>query len=229
MAPKQKPKGGPAQQDAASRRTPPRETPEPRGYHHGNLRSALISKAHELVEAGAGPSLSLRALAREAGVSPAAPYHHFADRPHLMAAVAADGFRNLMVAQEDAILGVTEPQARLATMCRVYLRFAVEHPQHYALMFSAEYLPRDDFTDYHDAAGDAFARLLAAVCVAADLDLRTQADEGVERTLAVWAAVHGLARLYVDRILDAPLFPPVDAMVERIGATCVAIARTSTR
>jgi AcrR family transcriptional regulator len=207
---------------APSRSVPARERP----YHHGDLRRALIATAHELVAAGAGPSLSLRALAREAGVSPAAPYHHFTDRPHVLAAVAADAFRQLMAAQDADLRGRSEPAERLAVMCQVYLRFAVEHGPHYALMFSAEYMPSEGFPDYHQAAGEAFARLMVAVCAVAQLDPERDAPDAVERTLAVWAAVHGLARLYVDRIMEAPQFPSLTAMLARIGPTCVAIART---
>src|SRR5690349_3579164 len=95
-------------------------------YHHGDLRPALLKAAGRVLEKEGPAALSLRELARRAGVSHNAPYRHFADREALLAALAADGFRML-----GEVLGVASSRHR----GEAYVRFALEHPQLFRLMF----------------------------------------------------------------------------------------------
>jgi AcrR family transcriptional regulator len=108
------------------------------GYHHGDLRAALVKAAATAIERGGHEHLSLRELAESLGVSRAAPYRHFADRRALLAAVAADGFERLTAIHRDAV-GKT-PQARLAAAGRGYLAFAADRPQLFRLMFVSDLL-----------------------------------------------------------------------------------------
>src|SRR6201997_2674796 len=103
-------------------------------YHHGDLRSALVRAAMELLEEGGEAELSLRAVARRAGVSPAAPYRHYADREALVSAVAAVGYRELAER-----LGAAHPapstRDQLADVAVAYVRFALDRPALFRIMF----------------------------------------------------------------------------------------------
>src|SRR5215217_151305 len=96
-------------------------------YHHGNLRPALLRAADKILEKEGVAALSLREAARQAGVSHNAPYRHFADRQSLLAALAAEGFELLAAAMR----GHSGKE-----MGEAYVRFALEHPQRFRLMFS---------------------------------------------------------------------------------------------
>src|SRR5215472_18015254 len=97
-------------------------------YHHGDLRAAILTEAARLVAERGADGVSLRELARGAGVSHAAPAHHFTDRRGLFTALAAQGFRLLTAALTDA-------RGRFADAALAYVRFALEHPGHYRVMF----------------------------------------------------------------------------------------------
>src|SRR5215831_8690612 len=106
-------------------------------YHHGNLREVLVDAAIQFI-AEVGPAgFTLREVARRAGVSHNAPYRHFADRKKLLAAVAAQGFRELTGAMRDATQGQAEPLDRLKVAGLAYIEFALRRPEHFAVMFDA--------------------------------------------------------------------------------------------
>src|ERR1700683_2993238 len=103
-------------------------------YHHGDLRDALVLAARTILEKRGLAALSLRAAARAAGVSPAAPYHHFADKKALLDAVAAQGFDALTSAMEKPMAKKTDPDARLDASGIGYVVFALENPALFRLM-----------------------------------------------------------------------------------------------
>src|ERR1700747_2060815 len=103
-------------------------------YHHGHLRAALVSAALELLEERGETELSLRAVARRAGVSPAAPYRHYADREALASAVAAIGYREL-AARLGAAHPMPSPPDELASVAIAYVQFALERPALFRIMF----------------------------------------------------------------------------------------------
>ena len=105
------------------------------GQHHGDLRRALIAAALELVAESDVAGVTLRAVARRAGVSAAAPYHHFADKDALLAAVARDGFDALSDVQRAALQGPGSARERLEELVKRYVLFALSHRTHYGLMF----------------------------------------------------------------------------------------------
>jgi AcrR family transcriptional regulator len=167
-------------------------------YHHGNLRHALVDAALEiLVTEGAG-ALSLRAVARRAGVSQAAPYHHFADRDELMAAVTVAGFR-LLLDRLDVIRATPSPNPRRAMQeCAVaYVRFAMEYPSHYRLMFGHALAERSPYEELR-----ASVRELRAVFASAVIDLQQRGlarrGDPADLALTVWSLMHGLAMLLID-------------------------------
>ena len=106
-------------------------------YHHGDLRQALLDAAIDLLlNQGLAP-LTLRAVARHAGVSQAAPYHHFKDRGALLAAVAEEGFKFLAGSLQIAAKKARNPRDRLEALSRAYVKFALTNRPHFLVMFSA--------------------------------------------------------------------------------------------
>ena len=128
-------------------------------YHHGDLRTALVSAAEGLLASGA--TLSLRAVAKAAGVSHAAPYHHFANLDALLAAVATRGFHDLAADMEAAHPGV-DTAARLVGHCTAYVAFALARPAAFRLMFSPLLQHKADHPALQAAADGAFEVLRKA-------------------------------------------------------------------
>jgi len=181
-------------------------------YHHGDLRAALIVAAEALL-ARLGPAeLSLRGVAREAGVSAMAPYRHFADKDALLAAVAGDGFRQFEARLVQATSAAPDARAGLIAQGVAYVRFAHDQPALFRLMFgpmitkavALEHLDRDAAP-----ALDALRDAVAAAYPEADA---TRRDDLV---LTCWSLVHGLAGLIVDGRLPASA-EAAEAMAARV-------------
>lgn len=165
-----------------------------RPYHHGDLRNALIGTALKLLETEGVADLSLRRLAREAGVSATAPYAHFADRQAVLAAVAEAGFALL-----DADLGLAEeamaeqgPAKQLTALGAAYVGFAIDHPALFRLMFGSTLADLSAVASVQEAGRATYARIDAAVA-----RLRPEAAAGT----ACWSMMHGLAVLVLDNKL----------------------------
>lgn len=160
-----------------------------RPYHHGNLRRVILDAALEDIAAHGAAALSLRALARRAGVSHAAPAHHFGDRTGLLTAVAAEGFALLADALEAARASGSFLDVGLA-----YVQFALAHPAHFAVMFEPALYRADD-------AAPARGRQRAAAALYASA--RTVAGAGSAELigLAGWSLVHGFATLWLSGAL----------------------------
>lgn len=165
--------------------TSPHRKPDSRTYHHGDLRTGLLRSAAKILEARGVKELSLREAARRAGVSHNAPYRHFADRDALLAALAAEGFARLGAALEAS--AAQGPRAR----GEAYVRFALEHPQRFRLMFGGT-LPLDAHPALREAASQTYAGLVRAFEPLAG-------REGAPiAAAAAWSLVHGLAQLLLD-------------------------------
>jgi len=160
------------------------------GRHHGDLRQALIAAALDLVAESSADDVTLRAVARRAGVSAAAPYHHFADKDALLAAVARDGFDSLTRVQLAVLDGPGSARRKLEEMVEQYVRFATNHQTHYRLMFRT--LPTEvggiGGDALRDAALSSFGRLVEAIH-AANPALTT--DEAANKAVLAWALAHG--------------------------------------
>ena len=128
-------------------------------YHHGDLRAACLRAAMELLEEGGATALSLRAVARRAGVSPAAPYRHYADRDALISAVAAVGYREL--AEQ---LAAAHPSPSTAddfgAIAVAYVQFALQRPALFRVMFAE---PCDTDNSERVAATDAISEYVSAI------------------------------------------------------------------
>lgn len=165
-------------------------------YHHGDLRRALVDASAGLVDAHGSASLSLRQVAKKLGVSHAAPHHHFADRPALLAAVAARGFAELADAMIEARSIHTDPVARLNATGVAYVKFAATHPERFRLMFGPEIAGEGSDTELMTSTGCAFDVLVSSVNDALGKEATPERARVV--TTAAWSLVHGLATLYID-------------------------------
>ena len=168
-----------------------------RGYHHGNLRAALVTEAARTIKGRGVDALTLRAVGGRLGVSRTALYRHFADKTALLAAVARDGFQRFRADLERAWQDGGEGLAGFEAMGMAYLRFALHNSAHYRVMFG-------DFKQLcgRDAAlaADAVAAFQVLVNALVALQQRGDAQAGDPTELArfVWATSHGVAMLAID-------------------------------
>jgi AcrR family transcriptional regulator len=168
----------------------------PKPYHHGNLRETLLESAIRLI-AEVGPAgFTLREVARRAGVSHNAPYRHFRDRDELMAAVAAQGYRELTQAMLRAARDKSNAIDRLKLAGLAYVSFALRRPEHFAVMFDAPAPVKTGHGDSSEAAEQAFGTLLNLVKDCQDQALMP-AGRPDEYALLAWSMVHGVAKLAI--------------------------------
>jgi AcrR family transcriptional regulator len=174
-------------------------SPKADRYHHGDLREALLAAAETILINEGIQGLTLRAAARAASVTHAAPAHHFGDLSGLLSELCARGYRRFVGALETAIAAAPDnPRGRLRAMGHTYIAFAQDNPAIFHLMFRDERL---DFTrPALCEAIDAASQLLAGAVA-----LRVGADSSRQLTLpvlgavaAVWSLVHGFALLLID-------------------------------
>src|SRR5258707_5236906 len=151
-------------------------------YHHGDLRAACLRAAQELLEENGAAALSLRAVARRAGVSPGAPYRHYADRDALMSAVAAVGYRELAGYLAAAHPSPSTPDD-LAAVAVAYVKFALDRPALFRVMFGE---PCDRDSPERVAANAAISEYVQATVQRSFPGSNPEA-----MSTAVWALVHG--------------------------------------
>ena len=168
-------------------------------YFDGDLRRALLDAAAEAAAHQGPGSLSLRAVAREVGVSHAAPAHHFGDKTGLLTALATEGFDQLGRAVEEAAGSGEVGIDQLVDAAVAYVAFATTFRGHFEVMWRTDLLCLDD-PDYLVASTGAFATLQRAVRSAQRGGWRSDGDPE-ELTIAAWAVVHGLAALHNSGIL----------------------------
>ncbi|MGV0790232.1 TetR/AcrR family transcriptional regulator [Mycolicibacterium sp. XJ1819] len=173
-------------------------------YHHGDLKAVILARAADLVAERGADGISLRELARTAGVSHAAPAHHFTDRRGLFTALAAEGWRLLAAALTDA-----RPEFIDAALA--YVRFALDHPGHYAVMFDRALINPDD-PDFVAAVAAAGTELNRGV---GTLDDARAKDDPQAAALAAWSLVHGFSLLWLNKTIDDGSDPI--AMVHRVA------------
>ncbi|MBR0993448.1 TetR/AcrR family transcriptional regulator [Bradyrhizobium japonicum] len=175
------------------------ETP----YHHGALREALLEAAERVLERDGLAGLTLRAVAREAGVSHAAPTHHFGDLTGLLSELAAVGFRQFNAAMASSCDAATTPLEAALARPKAYVAYAQAHPGMYGIMFRTERL---DYSrpSLHEAAEASFAGLANAIGM-----MRQERISGDALTLnqgaaiaRAWSMVHGFTTLLLDGRLE---------------------------
>jgi AcrR family transcriptional regulator len=169
-----------------------------RPYHHGTLRQALVAEAVHLLAEGNPAALSLRELARRLGVSPAAPYRHFADKDALLAAVAQEGFERLG-AELAAAAGVHPQDAlrQLADIGWAYVHFALRQPPYFQVMFGRAATPQTKDPELL-AAGQLAFGILQRIIKGGQHSGRIAGGDPHELAVAAWSQVHGLATLLLE-------------------------------
>ena len=168
-----------------------------RGYHHGNLREALIGAALELIGEKGPAGFTFADAARAAGVSSAAPYRHFRDRDALMADVARRGFERFAAALSRAWNeGRPDPLRAFDDLGRGYLAFARQEPAYYAAMFESG-IPQDADPALRLAADEAFGVQRSACEAVCALVPAANRPPALMMSLHVWAQAHGIAALFV--------------------------------
>jgi AcrR family transcriptional regulator len=171
-------------------------------FHHGNLRQALIDGALQILGKEGAQAITLREVARRAGVTHAAPYRHFEGKEALLAAVAEEGFRVLRTEMEESMRARSgDPLEQLTEFGVAYIRFALKNPAHYRLMYGPEFANRSAHPALQEASRAAFVLLLEVMrlCQAAKV---IREGDPVQLALTSWSLVHGLSLLIMDRQLE---------------------------
>lgn len=175
-------------------------------YHHGDLRTALITTARQLIEHGGSSHLTMRRVAEEVGVSSAAAYRHFSDREALLAAVLQQVFNELGNAMRVARKAQKNPLQGFFATGYAYMDFALAHPKVYRVLFSEE-CKMVMHPTLLDAGKAAFNEVHQAAIDCADAGLLSSRDP-IEVAMAGWVNVHGLASLHLDGVFA--LVVPLD-------------------
>lgn len=169
-------------------------------YHHGNLRADLLERAWSVVDTEGAEALSLRQLARDAGVSHGASARHFRDKQALLDAVALQGFERLNRALTDAATSASAFAERFRAVGDAYVAFAVAHPAVLGVMYSAKHHP--DASAELLAASHVGMRGLVELFVAGQASGDLRAGDPAQQALVAFAAVHGVATLATDDLLN---------------------------
>jgi AcrR family transcriptional regulator len=180
-------------------KSPDEEAPTKKSsWHHGNLREEMVKRGVELVELRSAADLSLREVARLAGVSQTAPAHHFGDKEGLLAAIASEGFRKLMSDRLGALKDGMTKEERLRAVMRVYVEFALQRPEMFHLMFGPRIGDKCKYPELMEASAASFAFLGNSI---AEFMADPANSERPPRysAIAVWSGMHGLATLLSDR------------------------------
>jgi AcrR family transcriptional regulator len=177
------------ERDARAMPAAPAEGKGGRAYHHGDLRNGLLEAARAILEEESLAALTLRAVARKAGVSHAAPYRHFPNHEALLVELSIEGFDELREQIREAAKASGTESDRIATIGAAYMRFVAARPALTRLMFGGQLPNRDQFPALGlkaDAIGEEIGQALH--------------DQALG--LAVWSAMHGLAMLVLENVID---------------------------
>ncbi|MGD2132145.1 MAG: TetR/AcrR family transcriptional regulator [Maricaulaceae bacterium] len=177
-------------------------------YHHGDLKNALLRAAEELLNESDAETLSLRAVARKAGVSAAAPYHHFASKEELLSALAAEGFRSKTEAMLAEAAKYDDPRDKMRALGVAYVRWARQHRGVYKISHGEGRYFRAEMPELVEASEKSYDMLMGHVEAVAALagEPGKELDEETKYYISTagWALVHGLAELVADGAVCPP-------------------------
>ena len=179
----------------STRRHPKRRRAQP--YHHGDLRRALLEAALQTIHREGVEAVTLRGVGQQLGVSRTALYRHFADKSALLRAVAREGFRMLRLALVDAWDSAGRGRPGFEAMGGAYVRFAIDNPSHYRVMFGASILGGNEDPELAAEGGAAFQTLVDAIVEQQRAGL-VRDDHPLQLALFIWSLVHGIAMLAID-------------------------------
>ena len=187
----------------------------------GDLLREEILEATErlLLETGSEEAVSIRSVAKATGVTAPSIYRHFTDKTHLMFEVCGRQFQRLDNLLEDAVAGIDDPVEAMAARGRAYVRFGIEHPEHYRIMFMGPaYTTPDQWGDLLSTGS--FAHLVEGIERMAEAGVVTPGADTFTMALHVWANIHGLTSLLVTKP-NIP-WPDLEAFVEQHLDQCMA-------
>ncbi len=198
------------------------------GYHHGDLKEALLAAAEALLAEEGMAGLTLRACARRAGVSHAAPKHHFADVSELLSEVAARSFDRLTAALEASRAeSAQDPEARIIAVFRAYVSFARRYPDHFRLMFRWDHMAPDNVV-LQQASAKTFAEMTSSLTAqrgdaevtAETLQQRIRDPRLNDDVVFAWSQIHGYVQLLLEGQFDGfAEAEGMDAFVDRTVKT----------
>jgi AcrR family transcriptional regulator len=179
-------------------------------YHHGDLQRALLQAAVRTIQKHGVHALTLRSVGEELGVSRTALYRHFADKAALLAAVAQEGFRLLRQVLSEAWEQAGRGVAGFEAMGSAYVRFGVEHPSHYRVMFGSGF-ERGPIDPELELAGKSAFQVLVDALIEQQQGRLIRRDDPQLQASYIWALVHGVAMLAIDGALK-PNAVPLDVL-----------------
>jgi AcrR family transcriptional regulator len=190
--------------------------PVRRPYHHGNLREEMIRCGREILSSEGIHGLTLRSAARLAGVSHGAPRNQFADKEGLLAAIATEGFHDLVSIRKARLLPEMTAEARLLVVLDGYIDFAITQPALFLLMFGPQIVGKEQYPDLLAAGNASYELLHRAV---KDYFEACNASERFNelKVRCAWSAVHGLSMFYSDRPVGPSLTRKVSFETWRQG------------
>lgn len=195
--------------------------PQARKGEGDRLRDEILRAADQLlVETASEDAVSIRAVAEATGVTAPSIYRHFADKTHLLFEVCARHFAVLDEVIEVACAGIGDPVVAMQARGRAYVRFGIDHPEHYRIMFMGPaYATPDQWNDLLDTG--AFAHLVDGLQTGIDAGILSAGPSGDVQAMAmhVWADIHGLTSLLVAR--PTMPWPDLDAFVDEHLALCM--------
>lgn len=176
----------------------PKRAPKAETYHHGDLKTTLIEAALKLLKTKSHETISLRELAREAGVSQAAPYRHFKDKKELISAIIEQGYELKYQFMEDAIKDSKGDPLKMYFGCgRAYFRMGLKHPQHFKLMANPEVIPSPEYPSLMTCACRSFLlvkRMLDYLQAKGVIG----AGDTYHKAMHCWYVVNGFTTLYAE-------------------------------
>ena len=167
-------------------------------YHHGDLKNALIKAGMEILASEGLGGLSLRKVAKQAGVSHAAPYAHFKDKQALIAAISTEGFKQLH-SQIESVKETyqADPETLLIETAWTYLQFALNGPDRFKLMFSSALEKEKEYPDFVEISQKNFRRLVEIVEICQGAEILNSGDSDL-MALNLWGSVHGFTSLLLE-------------------------------
>lgn len=178
---------------------PKTKTPRPTGYHHGNLREALIDAAVQLVEEGGPDNVSVREAAKRAGVSPGAPFRHFSNKTALMTAVAEQAMSRFRLEITHAVDtdATGDPIERFTAIGVAYLRWAIRNPTHFQIISTRSLIDWDSSESLR-RDNEAVRALMEDAMMEAQRRSMLRSNDIEYAQIAARALVYGLARMFTD-------------------------------
>ncbi len=173
-------------------------------YHHGDLKNALIQAGIEILSKEGMQALTLRNVAKKAGVSHAAPYAHFTDKQALIAAIATEGYKKLYQQLAAAQNSQPDPADCLFAVAQAYIQFALDEPAHFKITFAGVVEAEQNYPDYVEQSKRSFALVVAVVI---DCQNQNRVAPGDPELIAVsmWACIHGFVQLWLGNQLPGTL------------------------